>query len=243
MSDYWFGSSITREFWPLQNGEPYPLPTQTPSVYLFSAMPSADDALSGAGAFRTISSWTQASVTPYKCTYTINPIEPPTESETRCLGFWESVKLVASAGGSAQSVLRYFELQRPEGTDADPDTTTDDVKAAYPGIASYIPNEELVSFLADAREELKIELSARGIKWTRLKQLQKARLVLAYKAISLASFSQFQTQGDRHWLRYQEFSAKYKALLDDLKLPYDSDGDGDADETASPSYGTVVITK
>lgn len=243
MSEYWFGSSISREFYPLQAGEPYPLPTQNPSIYLFSSQPSAEDALSGTGAFRTVSSWSQSSITPYRATYTLDPIAPPSEAATKCLGFWESVKIVAAAGGSAQAVLRYFVLKRPEATDADPATSPDDLKDIYPGIGAYITDDEIPNYLADAREELKIELEGRGLSWARIGKLNKARLVLAYKTIALASFSQFQTQGDRHWVRWQEFTTKYKALLDDLKLPYDTDGNGEPDAKAQPNYTSVVISK
>lgn len=243
MTEYWFGSSIIRNFWPIQDGEPYPLPTQNPSIYLFSSQPSAEAALSGDGAFQTKTTWTQASVEPYKCTYSLDPIPPPASGATQTLGFWESIKLVAASGGQAQAVTRYFEVSKPSGTATDPETGRNDITGVYPGILSYLREDQLDTFLADAREELKLDLEARGLTWARLGELNKLRLALAYKAISLASFSQFQTLNDRHYVRWKQYAEKCKALLDTVNVTNDVDGDGQQDQAIKPSFTHQVILK
>lgn len=240
--EYWFGSSINRAFFPLQENEPFALPVQNPSVFLFSNQPSLADSLSGTGSFQTKSAWTQSTVAPFKCSYSLDPIAPPAGAATT-LGFWESIKLVAASGGQAQSVIRYFEVARPDGSDSDPETTRGDVVAVYPGILTYIKEDQLDDFLADARAELKTELEARGLTWSSIGELSRLRKVLAHKAISLASFSQFQQINDRHYIRWKEYDAKYKGLLNDTNLKVDTDGDGKAEAKAAPVYGYAVVSK
>lgn len=231
---YIFGKDISRQFNPTQNNEHISLPTQTPTIYIFASNPSRTVARAGTGAAATISSWTELSTFPYTRTYTITAIaDPDPTGITDYKDYWEAINYVAKTAGDTLTTIRHFRLERAAGTDSKPGTTVNDLKNIYPAITSYLTDDQLTQFIGIARDEMQLELEAQGLEWSKLSDLYKTKLALAYKTIALAALSQIKEQGDRHHIRYEEFTKRGVSALKTLDLPYDADGDGQA-EAARP---------
>lgn len=233
MTEYFFGQSVTRSFYPSNDGTPINLPTQTPEVFLFSAQPSLEDAIAGTGAFSTISAWTEVSTTPYERRLSYPPIyDPEPTSSSTSLGIWEVIKFRYESGGAVQSKMQYFDVQRPEAASSDPGTSTTDIIAAYPAISSYLTTDQLGAILGQARILMRTDIEAAGFKWSRVQNLDQTKLALAYRAIAESSLSQVREPNDRFAYRYDIYSKKYKDELSKITFKHDRDGDGQVDEIA-----------
>lgn len=242
---YNFGYSITRTFIPYENGEPINLPSQVPSIYLFSSQPSLADALAGTGAISAFTRdyWTEQLTTPYKRTYTYPPINDTASRSSGSVGYWEAVNFVLSGGGTTHTVLRQFDVERTETTDSYPTVTTDTLIEIYPAITSYLTTGQLTQFLGIALDDIKMRIRARGLVWTNLYQLQDLKLSLAYRTISLCALSQIKESGDRHEIRYNEFNKLFSESFTALTLEVDTNNDGEADEEVKPSPSYAIIIR
>lgn len=221
---YVFGKSIRREFIPYENGEPFDLPTQTPTIYLFSAQPTVAEALAGTSAIssHTLSSWVESHGKPYQRTYTFPAIN---SADNESLEFWEAIKYVLTGSGTSHVTIRYFEVGATEAPDSYPHVSRSDIIGIFPAITAYLTEVQLNTFIEAAQVSIKTDVEARGFRWERLYRQEKLRLAINYRTISLAELSQVKEQGDRHFIRYQEFETKTQAVLESLSLPYDADGD------------------
>lgn len=235
MSHYPFGKDFTRALYSYDaTTQPIQLPSQTPTIYIFSSEPNRTEAAAGTGAIQTISSWTIASTTPYAATYTVTAIDDPEPTGAVAVReYWEAINYIAKTAGQVQTKIRSFEIGRIAGGDSFPSLGTS-LTDLYPAITAYLTTDQITQFASLAREEMRLELRAKGIEWEQVSGLNDTYIGLAYKTIALAVLSQIKEQGDRHEIRYREFSAKYEAFMSTLKLPYDEDGDGSPDTTVTP---------
>ena len=166
---YVYGKSFSRTFYPMQDSSPVQLPSQSPTIYIFRDYPSISAAQDGTGAVATISSWTQATVTPFGCTYTVAAINnPDIDSLIPVWTYYEAINFVATAAGQVQTVIRAFELGTVEELESLPGTTIQDLKDVYPAIASYFDDTKLAAFITGAEQELKIDLEAQGFKYPKI---------------------------------------------------------------------------
>jgi hypothetical protein len=241
---YNFGRSITRQLFPTEGDEPISLPSQSPSIYLFTEMPSLEDAAAGTGAFSTISYWTHALTEPYPRTYSIPPIyDPEPTGSTPSRGYWEAINYVHAAGGQTRTLLRQFDVERGEALDSQPGTTRQDVIDAYPAITNYLSEPQIDEFISIALVLLKVDLEASGMRWSRIKDLHKTKLALTFRTIAEGSLSQVKDPNDRFAFRAAEYERKYKNILSKITLPYDKDGDGEAESEGKPVNKAWYITR
>jgi len=241
---YDFGKSITRSFYPLEDGEPVNLPSQAPSIFLFTDQPSRDDAAVGFGAMSAITYWNASSTSPYPRTYSIPPIyDPAPDSATVSRGYWEAINFVHAAGGQTQTVLRQFDVERTKAPVTVPGTTRDDIINAFPAITNYLTNTQIDEFLEIATSLMKLDLEKAGYAWGDYANLHKTNLALAFRTVAECSLSQFKsgTDDDRFWKRYEVFLGRYQSVLSMVNLKADSDGDGTADQTVTAAPSQVVI--
>lgn len=245
MSDrYVFGKDITRRFYPMEANEPLNLPTQTPTIYIFNSQPSRDKAIAGTDAIETILTWTAASVTPFERTYTISALDDPdADSSSQSAIFWEAINFTTKLSGEIQTVIRAFVVERVEGPDSEPGTTAADLIDIYPAITAYLTPKQLDAHLRLAQDELKIDLEAMGIRWSRVHELSKLKLILAWKTIALSSESQIKTAEDKFDRRADLYNSKYERGLKNVVIPYDSDGDGKVDSKALPAKTYFIIDR
>lgn len=243
-NSYVFGKTIKRRFYPQINGEPIQLPSQTPTIYIFDSEPTREAAIAGTGAIDTVATWAQATVSPFECTYDIAAIDDPDpDSNTENAVYWEAIKFIGQTSEQTQTVVRAFILERIEGNEAEPGTTAGDILAVYPAIEAYLTPEQLGAHLRLAQDELKIDLEALGLKWGRLRDLNKLKLALAWKSIQLSAESQIKNADDKFDKRADLYREKYERALKNISLPYDSDGDGKAEVTSAPQSSSFLVTR
>ena len=245
MAEHIFGKDLSRTFYPLENNEPINLPSQVPSIYLFSTQPALDDALNGTGAIatHTVSYWAESATTPYPRTYTIPAIQDPDQSSSkRCIGYWEAVNYIAQTAGQTQTKLRYFEIERAKVQSDQPGTTLADIKAVFPGITSYATDSQLGDALTVATAKVKLEFEGKGFVWGQMQDLYKLKYAIAYKTIEIACAAQV-AKGNlsKQWM--VEYAHKeYNTILDAVQLRQDVDNDGFPDVNA-PTTNSVVVNE
>lgn len=240
---YAFGKQVIRNFYPLEGTKPLSLPTQTPTIYLFSAMPTLDAAQNGTDAIasHTLSAWGEQAASPYRRAYTFPAIDDPDpDSNTPCRGYWEAINFLTKASGQVQTVIRQFEVERVAALESMPGTTAQDIKDAYPSIGQYLGDDKLDAMIGISLDELKLDLNIKGLRWQRLADLGQLKLAVAYKAICLACISQIREDNDRFAVRYEIFEKKLEALLNSIVLPYDKDGDGEHETKKQASTNSII---
>lgn len=241
---YIFGKDISRVFYPTENDVPLSLPSQTPTIYVFDRKPSLTEAAAGTGAIKTISTWSQDTSSPYGCTYTITAIDDPQPTSlTDYKEYWEALNFYAKVGADVAPVIRKITLSRILGQDSQPGTSITDLKNIYPAISAYLSDAQLTQFLTIALDEIKLTLKAKGLDWAKLHELYELKLALAYKAITLCSLSQIREPEDRFAVRWKTFSDMYESLITNIKLSYDSDGDGEAEAPVEAKRGYWIAAR
>ena len=238
---YNFGRDIERKLYPEENGRNIALPTQDPTIYLFSAQPSLADALVGTGAIQTITTWNQRALRPFECTYTISAIDDPTPtSATPTTTYWEALIFKLTTGEQDQCIIRAFDLGRTFGAPEQPSVSTADLYDIYPAITAYATEAQLTKHIATAEKELRKDLKNNGFEWSRIGNLADLHLALAYKAISMVAFSQIVELNDKFDIRHKKFESDYQSQLNTIILRVDVDGDGIYETTEAASIPFVI---
>ena len=238
-----FGRSIVREMYAVVESEYFNLPSQIPAIYFFEEKPSISAAQAGTGSFAAVATWTQSQTYPYPRTYVVPPIvDPEPTRSTTSRRYWEAINYVNQTGQQTQTLLRAFNVERGKALDSVPGTTVADLKEVYPAISNFLNDSKLSDFLLIAEEAMRIDIEKGGIVWENLKRLRKVKLALAYKTISMASFSQFTEYNDKFYIRFKEYEKLYASTLESITLAYDSDGDGEADTetTTKTDYAFII---
>lgn len=236
---YVFGKSISRKFYPLLDNEPVLLPSQVPSIWLYSSQPSLAEAQSGANRIATydVSYWEESA--PYERTYTINSIpDPEPTGSTKARGYWEVVRFVAQSSQQTQTSIRFFEVERLEETDTTPETSVQTLKNLCPQCADYFSDPELEQYIDNSIELVRLELEGKGMSWGDLFNLHKLTKAVAYRALMDAWSNQIQLEGDRFFIWASQYREGYKVAMSSITIGLDTDGDNkpDAVGSAQPQY-------
>jgi hypothetical protein len=238
---YDFGKSITRTLYPLENDLPIDLPTQNPTIDLFSSQPSLADALAGTGKVRTsVATWTESHTSPYARTYAHDPInDPDTSSNVPCRGYWEAIKFVISGGGQTQMVLRQFEVERTQAQSILPSVLKADLVLIFPGLSTYAGDTDITGFITLATDWVKTEIEGMGVDWGKFPDLSKLKQPICYKALQMFAESQMKRNPEFEKIAERNLG-DYNFLMKQIKLKYDSDGDGATDSTNQPKRGAII---
>lgn len=238
-----FGKDFQRTFHLVLGGEPVKLPSQTPTIYIFSAAPSRDEAQAGTGAVETITSWNQDAVSPYGCTYTVAAIDDPSPDAATPdpVWYWAAINYVTEAAEQTQTAIQAFLLERGSAPATLPKIIPADLVDVYPAIDDYLDDQELEAQITVALSLMVTDLEAKGLEWGKLGDLHKLKLALAFKAIALSSFSQVKEEGDKFHLRYLEFTRMYSAMMEAISLPYDKDGDGKPEQVVQAKRSYAIL--
>lgn len=235
MTSYVFGKDITRKFYPLEDNEPINLISQAPSIYLFADMPTMEEARSGVGAIAAaISYWSESSTNPYPRTYTIPAIPDPNPESTTptCLGYWEAVNYILQTSGQVQTKLRQLELEKVKAVETVPGVLFSDLEIIYPEISGYVNAANVLTNYIDFAEDLvKLELRSYDIDWGDVESLKDLKAPIMFLAVKHHALGQRKEQGDMWDLRATTCQAEYDKVMADLKIKYDSDGDGLTEST------------
>lgn len=244
MSDrYLYGKDFQREFIAMEDNKPFKLPSQTPTIYIFSTQPTRDIAQAGTGAAQTISTWNQDSASPYPCRYTVTAIDDPApdDASPNSLWYWEAINYITKTAGQAQTSIRAFLLERGFQPSALPTVKPEDLADVYPAIADYLTTDQQRAMIENCLGEMIQELESRGIEYGRYHDQRKLKLALTYKVIAEGSLSQVKTPEDKFDYRYKVFSQKYIQNMQSLKLPYDGDGDGKPEVIERPRTNYWIL--
>lgn len=235
-----FGQSITREFFCLSDNEYINLPSQAPSIYLFSALPSMAVARAGTGADQSVSYWTEYGVSPFKRTWSYTAIaDPQPTSSTTTRGYWEAVNFVIN-GAQKVTELRQIIVERPEGHDSTISTTASDVRNLWTPVTSYYEADSTLDiFIGLAVDHFKIDLKRRGLDWGRVQRLKEIRIPIAYKALAIAMRGQIGRDPQFEDL-VRGFEAEYAAGIASITLPYNEENDGNLVEQQAGSSSVRI---
>lgn len=239
-----FGKDLVHALYPEVDKEPFILPSQNPTIYIFDEKPSRTNAAAGTGATATVTTWTAQDVPPYVRFWTVPAIDDPsTDSADQYETYWEAINFRYQTSEQVQTIVRAFDVYRGQATAELPQIAIQDFKNHYPGLASYVSEAELEEFGALALDTLRTDLSNKGLDWYKLRNHVELKLPLVYKAIAMAALSQIRAEGDRFQIRYNEFNRLYGEALAALKLPYDSDGDGEPEGQIQAGTSYWIVDK
>lgn len=233
---YTFGRDITRAFYPIENEQPINLYSQTPTIYIFSTKPSRAVAAAGTGAIETISVWNEAVESPYPRTYTISAIDDPdVNASSQDATYWEAINFKLKVLEQTQTFIRSFDVSRTTAQYDAPGTVPADVVAIFKNALDYWTYEEIEANIAMAIEVFKIDLIARGWRWSDVGELRFARYAIAYKALSTLCFGEVAEPDDRFDRRHAEYKTEYETLKNAIPLRADTDRDGTPDSPIQPA--------
>jgi hypothetical protein len=244
MTEALFGKTITREFIPDDGFESIVTHSQVPAIYLFSVLPSYDQAISGTGASQSVNYWTHSGVTASRG-YSYAPVvDPSSASAITYYDYFEAINYKLEAAGTTQTKIRSFPIKRAEALDSKPNATITDIKYLWPEIVAYITDTDLDRYLTVAEELIRANFEGSGNKWTSLRQLNRIKYAIAFKAIIMFSAVQLtKPNGDKFASRIEYFAKELDSLLSSVKLPIDADRDGIAESISTTGSSYAVINR
>lgn len=244
MTEALFGKTITREFIPDDGFEAIITHSQVPSIYLFSVLPTFDQAYGGSGAIQNTNYWLHSDVLASR-QYNYTPVaDPASASSISYYDYYEAINFKLDSAGTTQTKIRSFPIRRAEVLDSQPGTTIEDIKDLWPEINAYISDIELDRYLTVAEELIRVSFEGAGTKWTSLRQLNRIKYAIAFKAIIMFSAVQLtKPNGDKFAARIEYFTKELNSLLAATKLPCDTDGDGVAESNSTLGSGYTTINK
>lgn len=238
---YTFGKAFDHLFY-LQDIEGNALTpsADAPAIYLYDNRPSRANVTAGSGApIQTVVTWADVSDAKKASFAAVTDPDPSGSMFTR--EYWIGVKFTLATSGSVQVIIQKVWLSRAASQDSKIGTDPEYVKKICPRVGSYLTNAQIVDYIAQAFTEMRLEFEADGKKWAYLQEVNRFKLVLAYKAIELAGLGRRKREGDRHDLLAKEFSERYEKKLAEILAPYDVDGDGEVDKSnQQPSFILAV---
>lgn len=241
MNQNYFGVNLARRFYPLKDNQPFQLPTQTPAIYVFDAIPGRTEAAAGTGAIATITSWTASTVTPFVCAYTIPAIDDPDPASTvYAREYYVAINYILATSEQVQTKIEQLILERADGTSQIPKVSGEDIKAVYPAISSYATDSQMEDFLGMAHEQVQADLRAKGLSWAQILNLSDYKLAVAYKTIGMIALSQIREPNDRMRFRFDTFERWYSQALASVTAIMDTDRNGREDVAIQPSSQWIV---
>jgi len=237
-----FGKDFIRLFFPELDGEGLNLYSQSPTIYIFDAQPTRTDAAAGTGADSTISSWTEQDTAPFARFYTVPAIDDPEPtSTTNSRTYWEAINFRYAAAEQIQTLVRAFEIERVTALDDLLIASKNELKGYFPGLSNYVDDNDLDEYLVLATDKVKNDIQKKGLDWYKLREHSRLKLALIYKTIALSQLGQIREVNDRFKFRFDQFEKWYTEEMAALVLPYDSDGDGLAEEKRTPGDSTQFL--
>lgn len=240
---YPFGQDISYTFTPIVDGEvALNLPSQTPTIYVFSDSDSPDrtQAAAGTNSIQTISSWTQIGSS-YQ--FTISAVEDPdTDSLLSERLFWLGINFVLKSAGQTQTVVKGLPMERVGGHYKQISVTVDDVKDVFPAIKDFAADAQIKSFLELAKQEIRAQMRAKEYAWALVTRADRLNLPAIYRTLTHLMGSQRMQSGDIFDVNYNSFNSSYSSLMKMISVEYDADQDGIAD-TKTVNAGRVFLTR
>lgn len=242
MKTYHFGIDIERIFTVEINEQPFNLPNQSPSIYVFDSQPSLENAQDGTGSFQTITSWTQSAIPPYARAYTIAAIDDPDpDGSVWYRDYWVAVNFKFASSEQTQTKVEAFRVQRSISVSDPIEIGKGDLTAIFPNIESYISDDDLEALLPVCLSQVRRDLKKKGKEWGQFRNHSELKMAVCYKAIALQALVSIREPDDRHAFRFDQFEKWYQAEMASLYLDYDADNDGLAETKEQAKTQTVFL--
>jgi len=227
MKRYYFGKDFTIFY--KYDLEAIPS-ADAPTIAIYSEKPSKDNAQACTGTYKlgsTITSWSNANTREATKTISIPAIvDPAPDSDTVEDEYYIAINYTLKASGQAQTVILPFFISRTIGQISAPEVDPADIKKLLPIIGDRLGDVELDDFIDIAVMQLKSELLKKGLRWEQVTNQSDLHLAILYKAASLAEHSEFDTVGDEHYKRYEDYNAMYATEISNLTIKVDTNQDG-----------------
>ena len=242
---YNFGASFIRSIYIYtENDVAIPIIDESRTIYYFNESPSLAVALAGTGAIQTVSAFASlGQVDPYGATWTVLPIlDPFPLSSIYERTYYEAVNFKLVASGQVQTRIRELQLVRANIAPEKLPTTIQDLKNIYPLISSLLSDAKLEQYLSLATLQFKMDLKGKDIEYSKVFNLEDARLLLAYLAIAMSSEAQNVTGSlsDKHVYTANLYRGHYISGLSLFKPEVDLDNDNIADGVASTQSRWII---
>jgi hypothetical protein len=196
-------------------------------VYKYDYKPTRAQALAGTnngGLIETISSWSDSDTDNGK-TFTVAAIDDPDPtSETRSYTYWIAVNFKYTNTEQIQTIVRALPMQRIDAWHKTVNTTTADLENLWPQIDSYRTSEQQRAAIDLAKALCEQDLEAEGYEWALIWRPDKLDLAVAHRAVAQLYLGLATGAGREQWLGLAEsYKETYKAMLQALKVEYDSE--------------------
>lgn len=228
---YPFGKDIIYTFYPLVDNKEISLPTQSPTIYVFTEenKPTLDAAQNGTNKlFNAITQWTERGT---GRDFIIPAIPDPSPDSTKDrYTYYLGINFILQAAGSTQTIIRALDMERVQAHHKTITITYSDVISYFPQVESYISIQHITRFIQIAKEELKTELHNKSYEWAQIYRPDRLTLACIFKVMMYAMASQRKSPGDPFDLNFDLYKETYQNFMQGLKLEYDTDRDGEPQE-------------
>jgi hypothetical protein len=212
------------------------------SAYLFDYRPSLADARTGAGALALAmpASW-DWDPTAGAFTLALPPVDDPDPTSTAYARrvYFLAVSWRLQSGQQIQTTIQPVEFERPASHGAALVVTTADLAQVYPDIDVYGTAGQLAAVIAQATQDVRDKLLARGYRWAGLTRPDRLKQVVVLRALCVLMLAQAQQGADKFFAKYAEYKAMYLEALEGLRVEYDLSGDGVPDPAPTGGAGPV----
>jgi len=228
---YPFGKDIIYTFYPQVDNKDICLPTQNPTIYIFTEdnQPTLDDAQNGTNKLGSaITSWTERGT---GRDFIIPAITDPSPDSTKDrYTYYLGINFVVQSGATTQTIIRALQMERVQAHHKTIAITYSDVISYFPQIESYVSIQHITRFIQLAKEELKTELHNKGYEWSQIYRPDRLTLACIFKVMMYAMASQRKSPGDPFDLNFDLYKETYQNFMQGLRLEYDTDRDGQPQE-------------
>jgi len=240
---YPYGQDITYYFYPqVDNAAAVAIPTQNPTIYVFTDSNKPNRAAAIAGTNKLGSAITTWTVDGKGFYFTIPAISDPDVNSTQSERiYWLAINFILKSGGQTQTVIKALPMERVQGQEKSLSVTVSDLQALFPDVRSYLSDAQLNIMVENALSEIKATLLNKGFKWAQIQRPDMLKTATIFLVLCQVMLSQRKDINDNFDLNYNEFKALYSSSMNGLKLEYDENKDGEATEEEQRDVGGYVF--
>ena len=239
---YAFGQDFIVEFYPMLDEEPAIPSADSPSIYVYTDTnkPTRAQAAAGGGTvLQTISTWSDINNGKSISVSAIS--DPDADSDTTEYTYWMAINFTLKASGDTQTVLKALKMYRINGMLATITTKTHDIENMWGAVKEYTTEAERAAFIADAIDDIKADLRARGYEWAKINRADRLNSAAVNKACANIALSQIRESGDRFDVMKEECKQNYEKKINSIRLEYDSTLTGEADTVVGGIRSSINI--
>lgn len=241
---YPFDKPFTVEYHPQVNGEGVDyLGSQTPSIYLFSTLPSRQVAAAGTGAVQTVSSWDEVDAKTVRISIA-QVADPYPNDAIQTRNYYIAINFKLDSTGATVTDILGIQMSRARGALTAINVTQQTLEALYQNVSVYFEEPQILDAIELAIKKVKRQAKKSGIDWNTVTDFSELNEAVALKALILLFRSQLQRGNGSDFIDvYKEFKEDYSDVFEDISLELDEDGDGIPDQTAKAKKPFITMLR